>query len=126
MTIEEIRQQLEDFKQIRTRNSITPESLGTLLENIVDASRPIILNVNVAESKTRFTDMELFQKVWNCMQNNEQVSFCIAISYASGSKNFYYPTCVKTSYISIHAKAGSCELHVQEDGSFTTSGTALW
>ena len=35
--MEEIIQAIEDFKQIRTRNSITPESLGTLLGNIVGA-----------------------------------------------------------------------------------------
>ena len=210
MTIEEIRQQLEAFKLIHTRNSITPESLGTLLENIVETVSSelattvenittqseatveqvqqqlqstiesvteqissavtgfeeqmqehrtsvndelvitrnnvqtlvrnvqqqmdeiqsqvamTMLEVTVATSKTEFTNKSEWAKVWNAMQNSIQLPFCIAVVFASGSKNFYYPTCVKTNYISLNAKAGSCELHVNEDGTFSITGTNLW
>lgn len=210
MTIEEIRQQLETFKLIHTRNSITPESLGTLLENIVESVSTeltttvenittqgettveqvqqqlqstiesvteqissavtsfeeqmqehrtsvndelvitrnnvqtlvrnvqqqmeeiqsqvamTMLEVTVATSKTEFTNKSEWAKVWNAMQNSIQLPFCIAVVFASGSKNFYYPTCVKTNYISLNAKAGSCELHVNEDGTFSITGTNLW
>ena len=208
--MEEIIQAIEDFKQIRTRNSITPESLGTLLGNIVGAvsteltttieniteqgnntveqvqqqlqetlqsvteqinsavssmqeqetahrseinnelvnfrnNVQILVNsvrqqmqeiqeqvtmtaleVTVATSKTEFSNKTEWAKVWNAMQNNRQLPFCIAIVFASGSKNYYYPTCVKNSYISLNAKAGSCELHVTESGTFTVTGTSLW
>ena len=210
MTIEEIRQQLEAFKLIHTRNSITPESMGTLLENIVESVSTelattvenittqgettmeqvqqqlqstiesvteqissavtgfeeqmqehrtsvndelvitrnnvqtlvrnvqqqmeeiqsqvamTMLEVTVATSKTEFTNKSEWAKVWNAMQNSIQLPFCIAVVFASGSKNFYYPTCVKTNYISLNAKAGSCELHVNEDGTFSITGTNLW
>ena len=228
MDIQEITQAIEDFKQIRTRNSITPESLGALLEDIVGAvsdeltatienitqqgestieniqqqlqetlqsvteqmnaavasmqeqeatHRSEINNelvifrnnvqilvsnvqdqmeqtqnnvqtmiasirdemqgiydqvsmttlvVTVATSKTEFTNKDEWAKVWNAMQNNTQLPFCIAVVFASGSKNFYYPTCVKNNYIILDAKAGSCELHVNEDGTFSITGTNLW
>ena len=85
-----------------------------------------MLEVTVATSKTEFTNKSEWAKVWNAMQNNTQLPFCIAILFASGSKNFYYPTCVKSSFISLNAKAGSCELHVNVDGTFSITGTNLW
>ena len=85
-----------------------------------------ILNVNVFESKTRFIPDIHFNKVWVAMQQNMGIPVAIQVNYTSGMKVMYYATCVKQSYISIHAKAGSCELHVASDGSFTISGTSLW
>ena len=174
--------------QIRTRNTITPESLGTLLTNITDAVveqltstveeitsqsdatvesvqeqltttlnnirqqlstseanvsemvrevsqemqtireqvSTAVLEVVVATSKTEFQNKDVWGGVWHNMQNNTPMPFCIAVVFASGSRNFYYPTCVKNNYISLNAKAGSCELHVNEDGTFSITGTNLW
>ena len=208
--MDEIIQKIEEFKQIRLRNSITPESLGNLLADIVGAvnseltttiesitrqgDNPIeniqqqlqtalqsvteqidsalstmeqqeqehtsaineeltntrlniqqmvntireqmqeieqqvtmtTLEVVVATSKLEFQNKDKWATVWNAMQNNKQMPFCIAVVYASGAKNFYYPTCVKNNYISLNAKSGSCELHVTESGTFTITGTSLW
>ena len=208
--MDEIIQKIEEFKQIRLRNSITPESLGTLLADIVGAVNSELtttiesitrqgdntieniqqqlqtalqsvteqidsalstmeqqeqehtsaineeltntrlniqqmvntireqmqeieqqvtmttLEVVVATSKLEFQNKDKWATVWNAMQNNKQMPFCIAVVYASGAKNFYYPTCVKNNYISLNAKSGSCELHVTESGTFTITGTSLW
>ena len=208
--MDEIIQKIEEFKQIRLRNSITPESLGNLLADIVGAVNSELtttienitrqgdntieniqqqlqtalqsvteqidsalstmeqqeqehtsaineeltntrlniqqmvntireqmqeieqqvtmttLEVVVATSKLEFQNKDKWATVWNAMQNNKQMPFCIAVVYASGAKNFYYPTCVKNSYISLNAKSGSCELHVTESGTFTITGTSLW
>ena len=121
-----INELIAQFKATYRKGAITPKSLGELLENIVEAAKPTVLTVNVSESKTKFVNDEQFMHVWSAMQQNQQVSFCICINYASGSKNFYYPTCVKSNYISLHAKAGSCELHLIQDATFTISGTNLW
>ena len=208
--MDEIIQKIEEFKQIRLRNSITPESLGNLLADIVGAVNSELtttienitrqgdttieniqqqlqtalqsvteqidsalntmqqqeqehtaaineeltntrlniqqmvntvreqmqeieqqvamtaLEVVVATSKLEFQNKDKWAVVWNAMQNNKQMPFCIAVIYASGAKNFYYPTCVKNNYISLNAKSGSCELHVTESGTFTITGTSLW
>lgn len=208
--MDEIIQKIEEFKQIRLRNSITPESLGNLLADIVGAVNSELtttienitrqgdttienihqqlqtalqsvteqidsalntmqqqeqehtaaineeltntrlniqqmvntvreqmqeieqqvamttLEVVVATSKLEFQNKDKWATVWNAMQNNRQMPFCIAVVYASGAKNFYYPTCVKNNYISLNAKSGSCELHVTESGTFTITGTSLW
>ena len=208
--MDEIIQKIEEFKQIRVRNSITPESLGNLLADIVGAVNSELtttienitrqgdttieniqqqlqtalqsvteqidsalntmqqqeqehtaaineeltntrlniqqmvntvreqmqeieqqvamtaLEVVVATSKLEFQNKDKWASVWNAMQNNRQMPFCIAVVYASGTKNFYYPTCVKNNYISLNAKSGSCELHVTESGTFTITGTSLW
>ena len=208
--MEEIIRKIEEFKQIRLRNSITPESLGNLLVDIVGAVNSELtttienitrqgdttieniqqqlqtalqsvteqidsalntmqqqeqehtaaineeltntrlnfqqmfntvreqmqeieqqvamtaLEVVVATSKLEFQNKDKWAVVWNAMQNNRQMLFCIAVVYASGAKNFYYPTCVKNNYISLNAKSGSCELHVTESGTFTITGTSLW
>lgn len=219
--MDEIIQKIEEFKQIRLRNSITPESLGNLLADIVGAVNSELsttienitqqgdttieniqqqlqttveniqqqlqtalqsvteqmnsalntmqqqeqehtsaineeltntrlniqqmvntvreqmqeieqqvamtaLEVVVATSKLEFQNKDKWAVVWNAMQNNRQMPFCIAVIYASGAKNFYYPTCVKNNYISLNAKSGSCELHVTESGTFTITGTSLW
>ena len=208
--MDEIIQKIEEFKQIRLRNSITPESLGNLLADIVGAINTELtttienitrqgdttikniqqqlqtalqsvseqmesalntmqqqeqehtaaineeltntrlniqqmvntvreqmqeieqqvamtaLEVVVATSKLEFQNKDKWASVWNAMQNNKQMQFCIAVIYASGAKNFYYPTCVKNNYISLNAKSGSCELHVTESGTFTITGTSLW
>ena len=208
--MEEIIRKIEEFKQIRLRNSITPESLGNLLADIVGAVNSELtttienitrqgdttieniqqqlqtalqsvteqidsalntmqqqeqehtaaineeltntrlnfqqmfntvreqmqeieqqvamtaLEVVVATSKLEFQNKDKWAVVWNAMQNNRQMLFCIAVVYASGAKNFYYPTCVKNNYISLNAKSGSCELHVTESGTFTITGTSLW
>lgn len=208
--MDEIIQKIEEFKQIRLRNSITPESLGNLLADIVGEVNSELtttiesitrqgdntieniqqqlqtalqsvteqidsafstmeqqeqehtsaineeltntrlniqqmvntireqmqeieqqvtmtnLEVVVATSKLEFQNKDKWATVWNAMQNNKQMPFCIAVVYASGAKNFYYPTCVKNNYISLNAKSGSCELHVTESGTFTITGTSLW
>ena len=208
--MDQIIQKIEEFKQIRLRNSITPESLGNLLADIVGAVNSELtttiesitrqgdntieniqqqlqtalqsvteqidsalstmeqqeqehtsaineeltntrlniqqmintireqmqeieqqvtmttLEVVVATSKLEFQNKDKWATVWNAMQNNKQMPFCIAVVYASGAKNFYYPTCVKNNYISLNAKSGSCELHVTESGTFTITGTSLW
>ena len=210
MDINIVTQQIEEFKQTRLRNSITPESLGNLLADIVGAINTELtttienitrqgdttieniqqqlqtalqsvteqidsalstmeqqeqehtsaineeltntrlniqqmvntireqmqeieqqvtmttLEVVVATSKLEFQNKDKWASVWNTMQNNKQMPFCIAVIYASGAKNFYYPTCVKNNYISLNAKSGSCELHVTESGTFTITGTSLW
>ena len=208
--MDEIIQKIEEFKQIRLRNSITPESLGNLLADIVGAVNSELtttienitrqgdttieniqqqlqtalqsvteqidsalntmqqqeqehtstineeltntrlniqqmvntvreqmqeieqqvamttLEVVVATSKLEFQNKGKWASVWNAMQNNKQMPFCIAVVYASGARNFYYPTCVKNNFISLNAKSGSCELHVTESGTFTITGTSLW
>ena len=208
--MDEIIQKIEEFKQIRLRNSITPESLGNLLADIVGAVNSELtttienitrqgdttieniqqqlqtalqsvteqmnsalstmeqqeqehttaineeltntrlniqqmvntvreqmqeieqqvamtaLEVVVATSKLEFQNKDKWASVWSAMQNNRQMQFCIAVVYASGARNFYYPTCVKNNYISLNAKSGSCELHVTESGTFTITGTSLW
>lgn len=208
--MDEIIKKIEEFKQIRLRNSITPESLGNLLADIVGAVNSELtttienitrqgdttieniqqqlqtalqsvteqidsalntmqqqeqehtaaineeltntrlniqqmvntvreqmqeieqqvamtaLEVVVATSKLEFQNKDKWASVWSAMQNNRQMQFCIAVVYASGARNFYYPTCVKNNYISLNAKSGSCELHVTESGTFTITGTSLW
>ncbi len=131
MTLSEVKNAIEELKQFNKKGGITPESLATLLENILNALEEndnslLTLEVSVADNKKQFLMTEDFSSVWEKMSAGEYVRFCIAINYASGLHVWYNPTCVKPSYISIHAKSGSCELHVNEDGSFTTSGTSLW
>lgn len=84
------------------------------------------LDVNVFESKTKFVNNEQFNKVWSAMQQNTEIAVAIRVNYASGTSVLFHATCVKPNYISLHAKAGSCELHLASDGTFTISGTSLW
>ena len=129
MDIQEIKTRINEFKAIKSKGSITPESLGTLLDDMLEAitaHTPTVLDVNLADSKTKFIRNENFTAVWNAMQSNEGVHVAVRVNYSSGLKVMYYATCVKQSYISLHAKAGSCELHLNADASFTISGTSLW
>jgi len=131
MTIPEVKTALQELKQFNRKGGITPETIATLMENILDAlvdndNAMPTLEVSVADNKRQFLQTADFAAVWEKMSAGERVRFCIVVSYASGLRNWFYPTCVKPSYISIHAKSGSCELHVSEDGSFTTSGSSLW
>ena len=83
------------------------------------------LYVEVSDPK-RFSNTVVFNRVWEKMQNNTATPFRICARYASGNCYYYYPTCVKNSYVSLHSKAGTCELHFSADGTFTISGTAPW
>ena len=129
MDIQEVKTLISEFKTIRAKGSITPESLGQLLDEMLDAladNLHVKLDVNVFEGKTKFVKNSNWEKVWNAMQQNIDVAVTVRVNYASGLKVLYYATCVKQNYISLHAKAGSCELHLASDGSFTISGTSLW
>ena len=69
MDILEIKQQLADFKAIKAKGTITPESLGALLENIVEfVTNPFaatkVLQVNVFDSKTKFVRMTHWIWCW--------------------------------------------------------------
>ncbi len=106
----------ERVSELETKVSALPDNFDVFT----------ILDVNVGTSKTQFENNENFTKVWNAMQSNEEVPVAVRVNYSSGLKVMYYATCVKQSYISLHAKAGSCELKVIEDASFTITGTSLW
>ena len=84
------------------------------------------LDINVGESKTRFIDNDNLTKVWNAMQENKEIPVAIYVNYASGLKVLFIATCIKQNYISLHAKAGSCELRLNQDGTFSINGTSLW
>ena len=84
------------------------------------------LDVNVFESKTKFVNNQQFNKLLSAMQQNTGIAVAIRVNYASGTSVLFHATCVKPNYISLHAKAGSCELHLSSDGSFTINGTSLW
>lgn len=109
-------------------HAITPRKLADLLREIAIAAEGgiVTLIIDLNEGSKQFANTSEFSRVFESMQNGEPIPFRICVTYASGLKNFYYPTCVKQSYVSLHAKAGSCELKFSSDGSFTTSGTALW
>ena len=131
MDIQTLLTKINNFKSLTAKRSITPSSLGTLLEDIVNWASTLqkpfyTLKISVSDSKTRFVSGLDFPAVWEAMQSGDYVRFIICVEYASGSRNYYTPTCVKSSYISLNAKAGSCELHVASDGTFTISGTNLW
>ena len=132
MDINDIKAQLADFKAIKTKGSITPESLGALLENIVEfvTSNPFaatkVLQVNVFDSKTRFVQDDTLTEVLSNIGALQDMKIAVQVNYASGTKVLFHATCVKPNYISLHAKAGSCELHLAADGTFTISGTSLW
>ena len=106
--------------EIATLNNVpTPEDVLNLVA-------PIILEIDLGTNPNAFANVADFQKVHTAMLNGEPINFCIRANYASGTKFVFYPTCVKANYISLNAKAGSCELHVSDDGTFTLSGTKLW
>lgn len=106
----------ERVSELETKVSALPDNFDVFT----------ILDVNVGTSKTQFENNENFTKVWNAMLSNEEVPVAVRVNYASGLKVMYYATCVKQGYISLHAKAGSCELKVIDDASFTITGTSLW
>ena len=129
MNIQELKSQIENFKKLQTKGSITPDSLGTLLSNILDAASALqftILDVNVYDNKHAFVNNENWEKVWAANADIDPIPVAIRVNYSSGNKVLFCATCVKQNYISLHAKAGSCELHIAADGSFTVSGTSLW
>ena len=131
MDLQEIKQQIADFKAIKAKGSITPDSLGSLLENMLEVlSQPfvatVILQVNVFDSKTKFVQDENLTLVLDNLEQLQNLRIAVQVNYASGSKVLFHATCVKPNFISLHAKAGSCELHLASDGSFTISGTNLW
>lgn len=109
------------------------ERLVSLQNTIRDAkvlSDPLatttILQVNVYDSKTQFIVNDEWRSVWANIDNLQNMRIAVQVNYASGLKVLFHATCVKPNYISLHAKAGSCELHLNNDGSFTISGTSLW
>ncbi len=93
---------------------------------VQDLITPIILEINLAESDKAFANVDDFRIVHSAMLEGNPINFCIRVNYASGTKFLFYPTCVKANYISLNAKAGNLELHVNENGTFTKSGTNLW
>jgi hypothetical protein len=128
----EIKTRIEEFKKITAKGAITPETLGQLLEDILNyvdelSEGKFTLMVNVAEDKNRFvTDNECI-RLLDAMANNSSIdAVTIKVMYASGSSHTYIATCIKPNFISLHAKAGSCELHVAADGYFAVTGTKLW
>lgn len=86
----------------------------------------ITLIVEFSNGATKFANLDEYKLVYDGMQAGCPPNFRICVVFASGSKNFFYPTCIKTNYISLHAKAGSCELRINADGTFSRSGTNLW
>lgn len=131
MDIKEIKAQLAEFKNIKAKGAITPESLGSLLENMLAVlSNPqataTVLQVNVFDSKTKFVQDENLTLVLENLEQLQNLRIAVQVNYASGSKVLFHATCVKPNFISLHAKAGSCELHLALNGSFTISGTNLW
>lgn len=85
-----------------------------------------ILQVNVFDSKTKFVQDDSLADVLDNMEHLQDLRLAIQVNYASGLKVLFHATSVKPNYISLHAKAGSCELHLASDGSFTIAGTSLW
>ena len=131
MDLQEIKQQIADFKAIKAKGSITPDSLGSLLENMLEVLSQsfvatVILQVNVFDSKTKFVQDENLTLVLDNLEQLQNLRIAVQVNYASGLKVLFHATSVKPNFISLHAKAGSCELHLASDGSFTISGTNLW
>jgi hypothetical protein len=131
MDIQEIKTRIDEFKAIKAKGTITPESLGALLENIVEfVTNPFaatqVLQVNVFDSKTKFVQDDTLDLVLANLGALQNLRIAIQVNYASGTSVLFHATCVKPNYISLHAKAGSCELHLASDGSFTINGTSLW
>ena len=85
-----------------------------------------MLQVNVFDSKTKFVQDENLTLVLENLEQLQNLRIAVQVNYASGSKVLFHATCVKPNFISLHAKAGSCELHLAPNGSFTISGTNLW
>ena len=105
---------------------ISPLRLALILETAQEELGIETLLVDFAVSAKAFSNKEVFDRVFEKMQNGVHTPFRICIIYVSGLRIFFYPTCVKASYVSLHSKAGSCELHFLSDGTFTISGTTLW
>lgn len=134
---------IDALRRETMKNAITPEALGSILQKITDAigeaatvddikpgsaalDDTIILEIDLGSNSKAFRNLADYNKVFSAMQSGKFCRFVICACYASGLKTYHHPTCVKASYISLHAKAGSCELHVSSDGTFTLSGTAPW
>ena len=131
MNLQEIKALIAEFKETKAKGAITPATLGSLLENIVAAlespiTRTVELTVNVFEDKLKFVDDDNWSIIHDNLGHLEMFNIYVAVCYSSGLKNRYAATCVKPNYISLNAKAGSCELHVLETGKFTVDGKELW
>lgn len=100
--------------------TVIPSGIATSIE------RMIVLEVDAAKDKRAFTNVPDAQYVHSLMQKGVPVRFCIRINYESGNKFIYYPTCVKANYITVYDRTGGMEIYLNDDGTFTRSGTALW
>lgn len=123
-------QEINDGNSIvGTFDMLSLERIQALEDRIIELSEEMAydtLIVDVSVSSTRFTNKDVFDRVFSKMQTGTHTPFRICAAYASGLRTFYYPTCVKASYVSLHSKAGSSELHLFADATFTISGTAPW
>ncbi len=131
MNLQEIKSLLSEFKGVSKKGAISPESLGTLLENMVTAlegpiTNSLVLTVNVFEDKLKFVDDDDWQTLKANLGNLEDFNVAVIVCYSSGLKIRFNATCLKANYISLHAKAGSCELHIYETGKFSIDGKSLW
>lgn len=89
MDIKEIKAQLAEFKNIKAKGAITPESLGALLENMLAVlSNPqataTVLQVNVFDSKTKFVQDENLTLVLDNLEQLQNLRIAVQVNYASG------------------------------------------
>ena len=131
MNLNEVKAMITEFKATKYKGAITPESLGCLLESIVESletpiTKTVELTVNVFEDKEKFVENENWLIIKQNLGALEQFNIYVTVCYSSGLKVRFHSTCQKANYISLNAKAGSCELHILETGKFTIDGKALW
>lgn len=117
---------IQELRSYPSCAHVSPQKLALCLLAAQEELGYETLTVNLEASSKSFANKEVFDRVFAKMQNGTHTPFRICILYASGLRVFFYPTCVKASYVSLHSKSGSCELHFAADGSFTISGTTLW
>lgn len=121
-----LQEHIQELSSYPSCAHLSPSKLAQILQAAQDELGYDTLIVDYAVSVKAFANKDVFDKVFERMQNGVHTPFRICVVYVSGLRTFYYPTCVKASYVSLHSKAGSSELHFSADGSFTVSGTAPW
>ena len=111
--------------------------LSKKLRNLVFAlykklrANPYIFNISTTD--TKFSNWNGFYEIINNYEseNYDNINTIILVHYSSGLIKRFYPTSIQhypngNTFISLNAKAGSCELKISPDGEFTITGTKLW
>ena len=107
-------------RRVSNIEQILQETSDTIFDPLAQTH---VLQVNVFDSKTRFVENPALTFILQNIERLQELRIAIQVNYASGLKVLFHATSVKPNFISLHAKSGSCELHLAADGSFTIAGT---